>query len=185
MACGISAVMPFTTCSIRSFSTCWSACFALLSSMPLRMEFFSSSRVSYSLTSMAKSSSRAGSSLYLTSCSLTLKVASLPASSLAWYSSGNLTLTSNSSPALWPTICSSKPGIKEPLPASESSAPPCRPRTRCRRQSPQSRCRQCRRSRPRRHGSACGRLRSCMRLSSASTWASSTVLTFLVTFKPA
>lgn len=31
---------------------------------------------------------------------------------------GNLTLTSNSSPALWPTTCSSKPGMKEPEPST-------------------------------------------------------------------
>jgi len=56
-----------------------------------------------------------------------LNTAGLPASSAAWYSSGNVTSTSLDSPAFTPTNCSSKPGMKDPVPNSNewfSAFPP-------------------------------------------------------------
>ncbi len=45
-------------------------------------------------------------------------VAALPASSVAWYSSGNVTSTIFLSPAFTPTSCSSKPGMNWPEPST-------------------------------------------------------------------
>ena len=70
-----------------------------------------SSNVSNLETSCAKTSSNSGSSFTLISFTLHLNVAAHPASSGAWYSSGNVTFTSTSSPIFAPTYCSSNPGI--------------------------------------------------------------------------
>ena len=71
-----------------------------------------SSNVENSETSSANSSFNSGNSLLLNPFNSTANTASLPESSGAWYASGNVTLTSNLSPTLCPTICSSKPSIK-------------------------------------------------------------------------
>ena len=60
----------------------------------------SSARVSNSEASEANSSSSSGRIFSRTSLTLTLKTASSPARCSAWYSSGKVTLTSRSSPAL-------------------------------------------------------------------------------------
>ena len=72
-----------------------------------------SSIVSKSETSLANSSFSSGSSFTLISLTVTLKVAGLPLSSSAWYSSGKVTLTSHSSPMFLPISCSSKVSMKE------------------------------------------------------------------------
>ena len=88
----------------------------------------SSSTVSNSEASEAKSSSSFGQLLLArTSLTVTAKTASWPASSAAPYSSGKVTLTSTSSPALAPMICSSKSSISWPEPISimwSLAAPP-------------------------------------------------------------
>ena len=66
-----------------------------------------SANVSTPAASCANSSSSSGSSLALISLILTLNVAGFPARSAAWYFSGNVTLTSTSSPAFFPTNWSS------------------------------------------------------------------------------
>ena len=125
MTSGISATTFSASLSkswvLISLSFSSSFCF-LISSSRL---FLRSSTVSQSAASCANSSSTSGSSLTLISWSLILKTASLSASS-GVYSDGNLTFTSNSSPLLWPIICSSKPGMNEPEPivSSYSSALP-------------------------------------------------------------
>ena len=79
------------------------------------------SKVSTSLSiSEAKSSFNSGSSLALISLTVTLNTAGLPANSAAWYSSGKVTSTSVSSPALAPINFSSKPGMNEPEPISRA-----------------------------------------------------------------
>jgi len=69
--------------------------------------------VSNSETSLAKSSSAAGSSFTLISFTVVLNNAGLPANSAAWYCSGKVTLTSTSTPTSAPINASSKPSINE------------------------------------------------------------------------
>ena len=80
-----------------------------------------SSRSSSSVSkpaSAARSSSSSGSSLALTSLTVTANSASWPASSFAGYSSGKVTVTVRSSPAAAPSSCSSKPPTSRPEPSS-------------------------------------------------------------------
>ena len=81
----------------------------------------SSSRVSTSSSiSLANSSLSSGISFPLTSFTFTSNTAGFPASSAAWYSSGNVISIDFSSPTFIPTICSSKPGMNEPDPTSSA-----------------------------------------------------------------
>ena len=98
----LSTISPLAVSSASSF---------FLSSILFLMLALYSLRVSNSETSAANSSSSSGSSLTLISFSLHLNTAALPARSGAWYSAGKVTLTSNSSPGLWPATCSSNPGM--------------------------------------------------------------------------
>ena len=99
--------------SIWAFSISFIYCFIFFCSLVLLLLsflsrfFFTSAlysaRVSNSEASCAKSSSSSGSSFALLSLTSHWNTAALPASSFAWYSSGNVTFTSTSSPALAPT----------------------------------------------------------------------------------
>ena len=83
-----------------------------------------SSKVLNSDTSCANSSFNSGSSFAFTSWILTLNNAGFPAKSAAWYFSGNVTFTSTSSPAFFPTNWSWEPissGWFSPLPPSNAT----------------------------------------------------------------
>ena len=71
--------------------------------------------------SFANSSSIVGKFLAFTSLTFTLNIDSFPAKFSAWYSAGNVTLTSTSSPAFLPSNCSSYPGMNDPDPNSKSN----------------------------------------------------------------
>ncbi len=99
------------------------------SSSSIRSVMFwrSSSSVSKPAESEAKSSSRSGRCLCLTSLTVIANSASLPATCLAPYSSGNVAVTARSSPATAPTRPSSKPGMRLPEPSSTSWSRPSPP----------------------------------------------------------
>ena len=85
-----------------------------------RFSLYSSTEFASESNSFAISSSNSGTSL-------NLNVASLPANSSAWYSSGKVTTTSFSSPVFKPSNCSSNPGINDPEPISRSYFSACPP----------------------------------------------------------
>ena len=121
IACGISIVVFSVALLIASSFSTFSASCAFCSDKRLRkFSLYSSTELASESNSFAISSVNSGTSLYLISFTLVLNVASLPANSSAWYSSGNVTTTSFSSPVLTPTNWSSNPGINEPEPISKS-----------------------------------------------------------------
>ena len=58
---------------------------------------------------------------------VTSKVAALPASSAAWYGSGNVTAMVRLSPGRIPSSCSAKPGMNPDPPISTSMSVPVPP----------------------------------------------------------
>ena len=111
MLSGISATsFSARASSTFSASSLSAASLCLFSIFDARSARYSAN-VLNSDTSTAKSSSAAGSSVFSIALSFTLKTAALPASSLAPYSVGKVTFTSNSSPMFLPTMPSSKPGM--------------------------------------------------------------------------
>src|SRR5699024_8997516 len=121
--CALSVAL-LSNVSRVSFSCSCSCCFCRSSFL---FAFNSSSVSTSSSISLANSSSNSGSSFSLISWIFTLKTASLPAKSSAWYSSGKVISTSNSSPADFPINCSSNPGINCPEPISREWFSPLPP----------------------------------------------------------
>ena len=106
---------------IASSFSVFSASVAFCSDKRLRkFSLYSSTVSALESNSFAISSLSSGTSLYLISLTLVLKLASLPANSSAWYSYGNVTTTSFSSTVFIPSNCSSKHGMNEPEPTSRS-----------------------------------------------------------------
>ena len=127
IASGISICAFSITLSTAASSFARFASFAFLSSRFVFTCSLYSASVSNSETSFAKSSSSSGSSFASIFLTAHLKIASLPASSFAWYSSGNVTFTSTSSPTLAPTSCSSNPGINVLEPSVRGYSVACPP----------------------------------------------------------
>ncbi|MNR27366.1 hypothetical protein D3C85_1446370 [compost metagenome] len=71
---------------------------------------------------LMNSSVSSGSSRSSTFFRLITNLAALPFRFSAWYSSGKVTSMVNSSPALWPLIPSSKPGIIRPWPIASTKS---------------------------------------------------------------
>ena len=107
----ISEFLTISSITLLSFSAAAASFF--LATRPFLMSALYSANVSNSETSWANSSSTFGYSLTLISLIVTLNIAGFPASSFAWYSSGNVTLTSTSSPTFLPTSWSSNVSINE------------------------------------------------------------------------
>ena len=68
------------------------------------------------------SSVNSGNTMFSTFFKVIANFATLPFKFSAWYSAGKVTLISNCSPALWPTIPSSKPGIIRPCPINNTKS---------------------------------------------------------------
>ncbi len=119
-AAGNKTSMPSASVSTTLFATSLLFFFSSASFSLFKISSFNSASVANSETSAAKSSFSSGSSLRLISLSFILKTAGFPAKSSSLYSWGKETAISFSSPIFIPTICSSKPGIKEPEPTSKA-----------------------------------------------------------------